>query len=477
MNRDVTEYLQRQMALGRQRLRRYIAAANGRVYPQRYIFVKTQQYLNDFLAGHQNKRWVIIPGLRGTGKTTILAQTYYYLYRNHQDEANFLYFSLDEATDTLGASLVDVLNEYERLLGESYEALTKPTIILIDEVQSDPAWASILKALNDRAEKVFIISTGSSAVHLQDTADVTGRRAVMERMYPMNFCEFEMVRNDVYPDKGLKRLLIEAMYSSRDAEECFQRLNELKLRVDQYWTMVDRSHWRYYLAAGSLPFVLSERTFADVSDAILSNIDKVITKDLPQLGKFAPETLPAIKRLLYILAESDAVSDRKMSELIGVSRTTMSNIYDALVQAEVLIRIPPHGQQTSAATKPAKYLFMSSVIRAALFYIAGSSETRDTREGRLLEDVAGLHFYRTFDALRHGEVVYDATQGSADFILRDGTSRIAIEVGRGEKTSRQVTATMKRIKCKYGLTISNAPLSLSADKRSVMVPWDFFALS
>lgn len=420
---------------------------------------------------------MIIPGLRGTGKTTILAQTYYYLYKEHRDDINLIYFSLDEATETLGRSLVEVLNEYERLVGQSYEALTKPTFILIDEVQSDAAWAAVLKSLNERAQNVFILCSGSSAVHLQDTADVAGRRAAVERLFPMNFCEFEMVKNDIYPDKGLKKLIVDAMYGSSNAQECHSRLVALQLRVDQYWAKVDRSHWKYYLAIGGLPFVLSERSFADVSDAVLSNMDKVINRDLQQLGKFTPETITAIKRLLYILAESDAISDRKMGELIGVNRITLANIYDALVKAEVLIRIHPNGRQTTVTKKPSKYLFMSSVIRASFFYIAGSTETYHAREGRLLEDVAALNFYRTFGALQHGEVVYDSTKGSADFILKDGVSQIAIEVGRGEKTTRQVDATMKRVRCKYGLTVSATPLSLSSAKDSVMIPWDFFALS
>lgn len=477
MNRDTTEYIQRQLALGRQRLRKYIASPNGRVYPQRYIFIKTKQYLDIFLRTKAGKRWVIIPGLRGTGKTTILAQSHNYLYKEYGENINLIYFSLNEAVETLGSDLVDVLNEYERLLGESYEVLTKPTFILIDEVQSDPKWAPVLKALVDRTEKVFLVCTGSSAVHLQDTADVTGRRAVMERMYPMSFCEFEMVKNDVYPDKGLKKLILDALYNSRDAEECYARLSSLRLRVDQYWAKVDRSHWRYYLAAGSLPFVLTERSYADISDAILSNMDKVITKDLLQIGKFTQDTVPAIKRLLYILAESDAVSDNKLSEILKITRVTLNNIYDALVKAEVLIRIPPNGQQTTASKKPSKYLFMSPAIRSSLFYIAGSSDTASTREGRLLEDVTGLHFYRTFGALRHGEVVYDSTKGSADFLYKDGVSQIAIEVGKGLKDARQVNATMKRLKCRYGLTISVQPLMLSSDKQSVMVPWDFFALT
>lgn len=477
MDPGVTEYIQRQLALGKQRLRRYVVNPRGRSYPKRNIYIKTWGYVERYLSGgYSARRWVIIPGLRGTGKTTILAQTYYELVDTHNDQINILYFSLDEAIETIGAGLNEVLNDYERLLGESFEALTKPTFILIDEVQSDPRWASVLKALNERAAKVFLLCSGSSAIHLQGNADVAGRRAAIERLYPMNFCEYQMVRNGLFPNKGLKGLLNNALYESSDAHECHARLLKLKDRVDRYWAQVDRRQWRHYIYAGSLPFALMERTYADVFDAVLETVDKIISKDIQQLGKFTPDTMPVIKRLLYLLAEGDVISNHKLVTILDVTAITISNILDILVQAELLIRIPPYGSQSSAVRKASKYLFMSSVIRAAFFNIAGSSGTTETREGKLLEDIAGLHYCRNFGSMRRGGLAYDSAAGGADFIVRLEESRIAVEIGRGKKTSRQVAATIKRVKCKYGLVISDSPLAITDDSTTVKVPWDYFAL-
>ena len=477
MDPNVLDYLQRQISLGKQRLRRYVVNPRGVVYPKRNIYIKTKQYVDAFLGGnYDQKRWVIIPGLRGTGKTTILAQTYYDLVNQHDEDINVIYFSLDEVIETMGADLNVLLREYERLLGESYEALTKPTFLLIDEVQSDPKWAAVLKALNERAAKIFLLTSGSSAIHLQDNADIPGRRAKVERLFPMNFCEFEMVQYGHFADKGLKQALKVAVYDSSDAQECYEGLISLKGRVDRYWAQVDRRHWRYYLAAGGLPFALTERTYADIYDAILSSVDKVVTKDIQQLGRFTPETVPVSKRLLFILAETDAISNHKLRELLGVTTVTIANILDVLVQAELLIRIPPQGSQVGATKKPSKYVFMSSAIRAAFYNIAGSSGTSLTREGRLLEDVAGLHFYRTFGVVKQGGVFYDSAEGGADFILKTGQTQIAIEVGRGKKTLRQVHNTMKRTPCKYGITICDEELALSEHKDAVKLPWDYFAL-
>lgn len=468
------DYLQRQVSLGKQRLHHYVFDPKGKEYPKRNIYIKTKKYINSFIDdNHRGKRWVIIPGLRGTGKTTILAQTYYELNNTYGDDINLLYFSLDEVTETMGSNLNALLQEYERLLGESYEALTRQTFILIDEVQSDPHWAAVLKSLNDRAAKVFLICSGSSAVHIQTGADIPGRRATIERLYPMNFCEFEMVQYGKYADRGLKGLLHKAIYGAPDAQTAYRELARLETRVDRYWAQVDRRHWQYYLTAGSLPFALVESSYADVHDAVLASVDKVVTKDIQQLGRFSVNTIPTIKQLLFILAESDAISNNKLNELLHLTTITIANILDVLVQAELLIKIPAQGSQATAAKKPAKYLFMSSVVRAAFYNIAGSTDTARTREGRLLEDIVGLHLYRKFGA---GSVSYDSVAGGADFIVKTGISQIAMEIGRGDKTNRQVLSTMKRIKCKYGVTISSSELAVDKDSGVVKVPWDFFAL-
>lgn len=471
-------YLQRQITLGRTRLKKYVANNRGKQYPQRNIFVKTKQYIEDFLKGKDGKRWIIIPGLRGTGKTTILAQTYYWLHGSeYKDSINLIYFSLNEAVDTFDASLKTILAEYERIIHGSYEALSRPTILLIDEVQSDKDWASILKSLNERSSKVFVMCSGSSAVHLQTDADISGRRAAIECLYPMNFCEFEMIRSGFYPVKNLKNNLLGALYNSGSADECYKRLRMQKDFVDHYWSKVDRSHWKYYMAAGSLPFALSEKSASDVYEAVLQTVDKVIMKDIPMLGRFSPEMMPVIKRLLYILAETDAISNNKLGEVLGVSHLTIANMLETLSNAELLVRIMPHGSSLNSAKKPSKYLFSSSVIRAAFFHLAGSSATMSTREGRLLEDIAGLHFYRNSKNVG-GEVSYDSSENGADFIFKRGLDSIAIEIGKGKKSPQQVLSTMKRVDCKYGLTIcGQTELSLSQDRRAVIVPWDFFALA
>lgn len=49
----------------------------GYPYPTRNIFVKVEQYVRRHLmtGAATDARWIVVPGLRGVGKSTLLAQT------------------------------------------------------------------------------------------------------------------------------------------------------------------------------------------------------------------------------------------------------------------------------------------------------------------------------------------------------------------------------------------------------------------
>ena len=102
------------------------------------------------------------------------------------------------------------------------------------------------------------------------------------------------------------------------------------------------------------------------------------------------------------------------------------------------------------------------------------------RQGPLLEDVAGLHYYREFIATGRGALSYSyhkRGERQCDFVLQIGSQKsIAIEFGLGEKTAEQVASVMQKIKCQYGLVFSQNKLRLDQARDLVMVPLDYFFL-
>ena len=236
MKQEALNYIQKQLTNAPFRLKGYVQDEEGVDFRSRYIYVKIQKYINNFLEKITDNRWIIIPGLRGVGKTTILAQLFTKLYQSFRLNKYLLFISLDEATDTLGLNLNDLLDAYEYILGTSYEKLNHKIFIFIDEVQSDKNWGAVLKTkLFDKNKNIFIVCSGSSAVSLQTNADVS-RRAIIEKLYPMNFCEFQMLKNSILPIKGLKRNLRDAIYSANNAQDAYNNITKHKNDYISYWS-------------------------------------------------------------------------------------------------------------------------------------------------------------------------------------------------------------------------------------------------
>ncbi|MEK7635189.1 MAG: AAA family ATPase [Patescibacteria group bacterium] len=475
MNKEAIEYIQNQLNRSDDRLRPYVFATPTFTYPERHAVIRIKKYVKDFLSGQRDFRWVVVPGLRGVGKTTVMAQVFLSMKRSTHLKNSFLYMSVDDLV-TRGLSLNDAIDAYESILGKPFEKLDFPILFFIDEVQQDKNWAAILKSLHDRAKNsVFIFCTGSSALSLQSNPDVA-RRAQFEKLYPLSFGEYEMIKNNIFPQSGLKEKIKDALYGAKDAEDAYTRLKPLEPNVNSQWSRFDRADIDEYLLNGTLPFTLKAIT-PNTYDNINILLDRIIDKDIKELGQFDTATLSAIKRLLFILADSDVMSVNKVSSLVQLSYNTVMAVLDALEKAELMIRVPAQGSKASQARKPAKYLFMSPALRSALLSVSGVENTYLTRKGKYLEDIAALHFYREFVAPHIGSLTHDPSQGSADFIIQIADKKqIAFEVGLGRKNFEQVKITMKNFKMDFGVVVCPTDLILSKEDNVLKMPLGYFLL-
>lgn len=470
MNQKAVEFVQNQLIRAEKRLKPYVQTTGGFSFPKRYAYFRTEKIIGDFLSQRSEKRWVVMPGISGVGKTTILSQLYGN-YRNKFEINHVLFVSLDEASLS-GISFQQIIEAYEKILGSSFEELKQPVLILVDEAHRDPQWANVIKVIWGRTKRVFFICTGSSAVLLAPHLEDIGRRIEVEKLYPLSFTEYSMIKRNKFPESGLMQKIKEALYSSIDAKTCFQKLKEIESVIIKRWSIYSKTDIDEYLNIGTLPFALQNNDEASAFLAIDRIIDKLIQKDIMELGDFKMETVKQIKPILLYLAQGSTLSVSKVGGLFGMNKNTLQEILDVLTRAEILIKIPGF----KAENKPIKYLFMCPAIRNALLDISGLEGTRQTRRGDVFEDVVAMHLYREFVAQRHGGITHDPAQGGADFILELPDKRIVIEVGSGSKDIVQAQQTVEKSKANFGIVISSDPLQLSSDVRVVKIPHDYFFL-
>ena len=478
------EYIENQASLGGDFLRQQTVYNDGRPLPRRQLYYHLLKMVESFCQNpSQGMRAAIIVGLRGVGKTTLMAQIHSQIAGEAKNGSpRMLYVSLDEV-ERIGNNLNQLIDTCEDYWGGSFYKLDRPTVLFIDEIQVQSGAFKILKPVLDRAPNLFIFCSGSAATKLTDEAAFAGRRARTEKLHPLSFAEYQSIRGNWAPDAGLSTRLNQIIYHSGSAEEAYQKLQAIEAEIDKKWADTSRQTLLDdYFRVGGLPFLLrSSNRQATAMDII----EKAVLHDLSdEKFNFTQTNIKTILDLAYRLAEAtETPSLSKLSQEVDVSRSTLNSMLDALCQTEVLLKVPAWGNKNlKNSGRPAKYHFASPTLRMALNNKYAKQATLDTHRGPLLEDMVALYICRLFGnhnspaEINHWPL---AGGGGSDFILKFPTRRLVIEVGMGQKRPNQVEKTMAETKSKegYGLVFSESKLGLSKNKQVVLVPLKYFLLT
>lgn len=493
MKQDVIIYVEGLLRETKQVLEQRIRdRATAKPYPERTMHVLTEKNIREHLEGRKSANWIIIPGLRGVGKSTLLAQLYLKLLRAKEagiasyKDILLIHFSLDEVA-TIQSNIREVLEAYEKLIGINISTSKNPVFIFLDEVHYDPTWTSTLKIIHDKNPNVFIVCTGSSAISLQANTDES-RRISIQRLYPASFAEHVMMRYGRFPTPaGLKAEIKKVLWASESAIDVFSRLKHLEPKVNDVWGKIPADELLYYLIRGSIPFASALPDEQDALGKVQRTIESIIKIDLPLFKNFDNKTLKIIMPLLWKLANAGDISLRGLSTELQIDEKTLASILDSLEKTELIIKLLPFSESRNGrlgmkiTTKPNKYLFMSPTMRAAILNAIGGRGYINEKIGYLLEDAVGLYFYKELMERHVASVMYikDDSNLSADFIVEYARSFIPVEVSwTDNKKCSQVLSSMNEIdKCKYGLVLCNcSDLELVQD-RAVKIPLKFFLFS
>ena len=457
----------------------------SRIYTQTYHHIN--QYLQAFLDRQSVNGWLLMPGLRGTGKTTVLKQLY---YSQPLRSLNKYYLSLDQVKLLdVQAEMIDIIKALEKILGTHLESFRQPLILFFDEVQYMHDWALGLKTIFDRCPNLFMVATGSSALSLQTNPDVA-RRVDLIISHPLNFSDFVNLKQ-IYtinepcePSTGLADKLNSALWQSVDAQQLFKQLKILEPVVKQYWQNLDKAKLlKEYQTYGSLPYTLNLLNPLDKARRVNHTLNTILLKDLAASSHLNSQNLTKIPRLLMMMSHSEKRSLNSLAKLLELNIKTLQGIINQLEQTEVIKAIKPWGAKMGHLTKPYRYLFSSPALRMALADESGrldiDSQLRDRVRGFLWEDLVGLYLRRALDSKQQLTIEYDTQVAGADFIVgsSDQKKAIIIEVGLQKASSRQVVKTGRLVEKRYGLIITNNALRLDKEHQTVFVPLEFFLLA
>lgn len=487
----IEQFYTRWQAVLPQRIDGYINDENKKLLPTRFMFSKFKKTIERFLKNELSEieKIVLMPGIRGVGKSTLLAQTFAlekFLNPNKDraildnigklDEKLYLDVSQLHAEQI---TLNDFFKFYEEIKGFYFEKPNKKILILLDEIHFDENWALFLKNLFDRTKghrDVLVIATGSSALQINMIADL-GRRTDVWNIFPMKFNEYLILKYSKYPLSGLSDELQEILFNSSSADEVFNKLKGKENEINRYFiNEVPLGAERDFFESGSFPSTIKIENKQKAIEKIKSVIDGIVAKDILKLKKFETHTVAKINDLLYLLAQSDLISYQKLQEALKIPRPeTLESLIEVLIMAGLLIKVRTYAHTYGSIRKTPKFLFITPSLRSAILnnnYLSGT-------EGKKLEDYFTLIFEKDIKAnqtFAAPKLSYDIAEGGADFVLTlKDRSNIVIEVGFNKEETKQVEFTMKKVKSRYGLVFGSSNLEL-VNNKIVKIPLKFLML-
>jgi len=474
----LVSYLEKQISTAPDRLYANTIDKNGKKLLDRFISIRVKKFLADFQKGNNiENRWIIIPGFRGTGKTTLLSQLYHMLLEQGVARDRVLYLSLDEITKLLQSNLYEIIEIYETIRGESIESIEDKIFLFIDEAHYDKNWDVTLKTIYDRTKNIFIMVTGSSALALQTSAD-SARRMQIEKLFPLTFIEYMKIKNRMMPEKNLKSEIEHAIFESESADEVYKKLKPLQKKAMKYWSYVEPFELEKYLTTGTLPFSIGLSKEYEIYQRVINILEKVIYEDISKIDNYDKNTLDKIWNLLIILSDTNRISLESLANKIDLEKPTIFKILNTLSKSELIFPVKAYGTASKQTTKSPKYPFTAPAIKASLLWKIGKLSPTSDIYGKLIQDVVALYFYKLSNITGHFNIHYDSGKGCADFIISDirNNSKISVEVSYGvNKDARQAKATMNKISAKYGIVISKRELKI--EDNIVFIPHKLFFLT
>ncbi len=459
-------YLERRIQYTEKLALKYTTDENNKPLPKRHIFSRIKNHIDNFFEKNEKiNRLIIIPGLRGTGKTTLLYQIYLYLIRKKNiPRERILFISVDDLK-TLNYDLRSCIDIYEsKILFEDLVNSKEPVFLLLDEVNHDPNWALTLKVIYDEYPNIFIIATGSSALELEkETNADLARRAKKEYLFPLNFIEYLKISKKIdkyYKTKILKEKILDLLKDDslipKFTREFFNNneIIEIYKKIKLYSYEIED-----FLKFGGFPFTALYKK--DSEDLLLETIKKIAYLDIPTINNVKSSSIEDTIKIINYLAGAEKTSIENISNGLNISKENVRHILEYLKMSSLIFSVKPLGSEEKISRKRRKYYFITPTIRFMIKDYLGTFKESDI--GFLLEEYIASALYKiqiTHNILNI-KVFYDPNKNGADFLIKTNNNKIIpveVKFGKSQKGEKQVKNSMKRYKSNYGIIIGDYEL-------------------
>ena len=479
MNQIIEKYIRKQVYETPIIVSRKISTEENIKFNKREDYYKLQQRADGFLNRENKKRFFVLPGLRGVGKTTLLLQIYEYLLNEKNvNPKNLLYVSCEEINFAGEVNIKEVIESYLKIFHNTTPTLLDEDVfIFIDEVHYDRNWAMAGKIMFDKSPHIFMIFTGSSSLHLSYNADAA-RRLRTQSILPLNYSEHLKLKYNYFTDisKDLNDLIFKGEVESAQKKE-LKIQNDL-ISVKDY----KLNDWDNYFKYGSFPSTLNEKYTSDIVRDLWSIIYRIVSNDISNIFNINRNTQNLIYRILTFLAEQKPgeISQNKVAASLNCSTSRINSIFNILEQTQLIFHCEAYGGIKKRVRKSWKYYLATPSVKNCINETLGNTILdKSDYEGVLLENLvaSSLHNLSYTGDLPLFNTYYDMDKGGVDFIVQKHfQTPIPIEVGMGKKDNKQIKKAINKLNADYGIVISNKTSSIEKDEDIIYISPKTFSL-
>ncbi|MBI5228245.1 ATP-binding protein [Candidatus Micrarchaeota archaeon] len=365
-------------------------AALAKDYRKRFAYEKLKNILASSGKEKTKKQIILISGLRGIGKSTIMLQLFSSL------EQAF-YFSADSVL----VKTEKLYHVVEQIYRQGYRT------IFIDEIHKYHNYLEELKNIYDSFD-AQIVASGSSTASIKKGSVALGRRAADIVLSPLTFGEFFYLREGTAYSAGIN--------------DAIDKKNAIKWLAGH--PQADR-YYREYLAVGGFPIKINEKA------AIFKLIKKMIYEDALAEFNLSENKVDLAEKLLSFLSLSK-LGEFSYNSFSSISGYAKSSVYEAVYMLKELdlLKIMEVDNPKSHAKATIKLLFSHPNLRAAF----AEQLMKEADIGSLREEYFVFHMA----ALGIPLFIPKKMKKTPDYEVMLDNKKALFEIGGESKTKKQL---------------------------------------
>lgn len=483
MDNSLNTYIKNQILIRPEKLNEDLEY-NHKKFNKRTDYYQIIKYINDFIDGKNINRYIILPGIRDTGKTTLLFQIYDYLLKEKDIKPkNILYISGDRLKKIGNYNIYEAITAYINNYHNSIlETIKEPIFILIDEAQYDSEWSLTGKIIFDATKNIFMIFSGSSALQLSYNAD-SARRLLNIPINPLNYSQHLKLKYSNF-ENDISQSIINIIFNG--TIENSEKLENRILNIYTNFKNFEVNEWLDYLKFGGFPSSFYQNQ-NETSKKLIDMINRVVTIDMNNIEGISTETKNLAFQILYFFAFQDPCETSKgsLANQFDTNKKMITKVLDILEKTKLIFHIETFTSSAKRTLKPNKYYFATPSLKHNLALDLGNASLEDETAylRKLFENYVASSFYNLDNRSNISyKTYYDINNKkkkgkNVDFIMqRNQENPIPIEVSFGKKNKSQIKYAISRYKSPYGIIISNNEENIKKEDDVIYLPTEIFAL-